>query len=422
MVQELAADLVMDPSSGRGRPRILPAAVLWSGVVIGVLRGAMSQSAIWRLITGTGLWRTPQIAVCDQAVFKRLAVPGESPVALLFTQLTAQLRARTPATRGADLAPFATEVVVIDETTLDPVARKLPILRDIPARDPRLLPGKLSARFDVRQQLFQRIDYQADPQQNEKVAARALLSDLPAGSLVLADLGYFGFAWFDDLTEAGYHWISRTRAKVSTRTAHTYYADATTFDGLVWLGGYPADRTKHLVRQVRFQVGATTYSYLTNVRDPQLLPLAEIADLYARRWDIELAIKLVKVHLGLHLLWSAKAPIILHQIWAVLLIAQIVQFLRGDLAARAGVPLFDVSIHLLIIYFPQYAAVHDDPTRAFLADAERLRFIRPARRVPITAPTIPIDLLTMPPPDLVTTRVPRYPHHGRSARRPLPGI
>ena len=31
--------------------------------------------------------------------------------------------------------------------------------------------------------------------------------------------------------------------------------------------------------------------YLTNVRDPLQLPIADIARLYARRWDIELAFR-----------------------------------------------------------------------------------------------------------------------------------
>ena len=48
--------------------------------------------------------------------------------------------------------------------------------------------------------------FQPDPHQNEKVLARELVEELPAGTLVVADLGYFGFAWFDWLTDRGYHW------------------------------------------------------------------------------------------------------------------------------------------------------------------------------------------------------------------------
>jgi hypothetical protein len=226
--------------------------------------------------------------------------------------------------------------------------------------------------------------------------------------LILADLGYFGFEWFDDLTDRGYLWVSRLRAKTSYRVAHVHFDDGATFDGLVWLGAHRADRAKHLVRLVRFRTGQTERAYLTNVRSPLFLRPQQIAALYARRWDIELAVKLVKRHLGLHLLWSAKAAVIQHQIWAVLLIAQILQALRLELAGRAGLGLFEVSMELMIAYLPRYAALHDDPIAAYLADGWTLHFFRPSRRVTTTAPPLPMEQVIFPPPDLVTTQSPRY--------------
>jgi hypothetical protein len=47
--------------------------------------------------------------------------------------------------------------------------------------------------------------------------------------------------------------------------------------------------------------GRALHRCLTNVRDPRLLSAAEVVALYARRWDIERAIALVKQHLGLSL-------------------------------------------------------------------------------------------------------------------------
>jgi hypothetical protein len=328
-------------------------------------------------------------------------------MALLFAQVTALLQARIEPHRQRDLAPFATEVVVLDETTLDPIARTRADLRAVPAGDKRLLPGKLAGVFDVRRQLWRTLQVVDDARQNEKVAARELVATLAPGSLVLADLGSFSFAWFDDLTDAGHCWLSRLRAKTSYRIVHTYYEQGATFDGLVWLGKYRADRAKHLVRLVRFRVGDTEHAYITNVTDPRQFPLPAIATLYARRWDIELAVKLVKRELGLALLWSAKPAVRAHQIWAVLLIAQLLQALRLEVAAEAGVDLFEVSLPLLVRYLPQYAAYHDDPLREFIADGRRLGFIRPSRRLQPLAPTIPDHALNLPPPDLVTTHVPR---------------
>jgi IS4 transposase len=51
---------------------------------------------------------------------------------------------------------------------------------------------------------------------------------------------------------------------------------------------------------VRFHDGTQLRSYLTNVLDPRQLCLPDIARLYARRWDIELAFLTLKDLLHLH--------------------------------------------------------------------------------------------------------------------------
>jgi len=400
-------------TSGRGRPRVLPALALWSGLVICVLRGFSSQRALWRLLTSKALWHYPRFPVSDEAVYQRLASGGTTVLERLFADVTALLADRLAGDRT--LAPFAADVVAIDETTLDPVARTLPALAEVPPGDRRLLPGKLAAIHDLRRQLFRHVEHIPDPSQNEKVAARGLLAHLAVGTLVLADLGYFGFAWFDDLTDRGFWWVSKLRAKTSYEVIHAFYAEGETFDGLVWLGKHRADRAKHAVRLVQFRHGATLYRYATNVHDPLLFPMAEVARLYARRWDIEMAFNLIKTELGLHLLWSAKTVVVLQQVWAVLIIAQLLQALRGTIAAEAGVDPFEVSMPLLVAYLPQYARQGIDPVAAFVADGVALGFIRPSRRTRIRAPRLADDHLLPPPPDLVLVRTPRY--AGRKSNR-----
>jgi Transposase DDE domain len=46
-------------------------------------------------------------------------------------------------------------------------------------------------------------------------------------------------------------------------------------------------QARHLVRLVRLGDGIGIRMYLTNVCDPQVLSLGEVAQLSARRWDIE---------------------------------------------------------------------------------------------------------------------------------------
>lgn len=411
-LMELTAQLPPDPPRiGPGRPRILPSALLWIGLVVCVLQGWSSQRAVWRLLATTGLWRHERIPVSDEAVYQRLEADGTAGLETLFGQLSMVLAARLDAVApdsGADLAPFAPAVVAMDRTTLDPVLRTMPSVRDLPRGDDALLPGSLHGVFDLRRQQWRALRYTDQARQNEKVHARELVADLPVGSLLLIDRGYFGFHLLDDLTDAGFAWIMRAPAKVSLRCLHTHYQAGETLDALVEMGIHRSDRAKHAVRLVTFVVGTTRYRYLTNVRDPQRLTATEIARLYGRRWDIEMAFQLVKQHLGLSLLWSAKPTVVLQQVWAVLVIAQIVQALRLEIAVQAGVDPFDVSLPLLVTWLPRLAARGVDPVATVVSEGRHLGFIRPSRRKPPPDPGIDPGALVPAPPDLVLERVPRY--------------
>lgn len=150
------------------------------------------------------------------------------------------------------------------------------------------------------------------------------------------------------------------------------------------------------------------HRYITNVCDPHQLTPAAAARLYARRWDIELAFDLIKTHLGLHLLWSSKEVVVLQQVWAVLIIAQVLAALRLEIAGRAGVDPFEVSLPLLVEYLPRLAYAGIDPIAVFVDQGRHLGFIRPSARTQIHAPHLPRDQITPAPPGLVRERRPRY--------------
>jgi len=392
---------------GRGRPRILPALCLWAGVVVCVLRGWNSQLAIWRLLNNKGLWQYPRYGLTDQAIYNRLEKGGDEPLRRLFWLVSAALQERLAA-YIQPIAMFASEVVAIDETTLDQVMRHLPRMRGVAKGDQQLLPGKLAGVFDIRQQQWRYVEHIENPYENEKVAAHSLLEHIQRGALILMDLGYFSFEWFDQLTSEGYLWLSRLRKKTSYQIVHTFYRQGETFDGLIWLGAYRADRTRYVVRLVTFRVGEIYYQYITNVVHPTQLSLHEIAVLYARRWDIEMAFKLIKRELNLHLFWSAKTVVILQQVWAVLLISQILHALQLEIAGRAGVDPFDVSMTLLVEYLPQWYDV--DFIQLMVEQGREGGFIRPSRRIRIRTPDVDLRDYASPPPDLVMVREPRYAH------------
>jgi hypothetical protein len=418
-----------------GRPRVLPSLALWAGMLVCILQGFSSQLAIWRCLSHKQLWFYPRFPVSDQAVYKRLESEGVLPLVRLFCQISLVLRERLAPFIDKSLAPFACEVLALDESTLDKIARMLPSLRGIPKGDKRLLAGKLVGLFDVRRQQWWKVEQIADAHQNEKVACRGVLKGLAKGALILFDLGYFAFPWFDYLSAEGYYFVSRFRLKTSYRVLHVFYQKTISagaqeaagalvgevFDGIVWLGAYRADKAAWAVRLVRFAVGGKERVYITNVLDPNTLSLQEIARLYARRWDFELAINLLKRHLKLHLFWSSKPTIILQQVFAVLIISQVLQALRLEIAGRAEVEVFDVSMALLVEYLPRYAYSGENPIEVFVTEGRALRFIRPSTRKAVVAPKVEPDEIAPLPPDLVLIREPRYAGKQHSYPSTLPG-
>lgn len=418
-IVETSESLPQAKSYYAGRPTTLPALVLWSSVLVAVLRGFTSQLAIWRLITWNGFWRYAPYQLSDQAVYNRLANGGHAAMRHLFYQVRDGLKPRLEPYAQIDLAKFASGVYAIDGSTLDKIGRYLPRLRDIADGDSRLLPGKMVALFDLRRQQWAEMIHLDNPHQNDKVVAKDLVDRLPVQSLILADLGFFGFPWFDYLTAKGFWWISRLREKTSYEVIHTYYKSETFFDGIIWLGKYRADQAAYAVRLVQFTIGSVHYQYMTNVLDPQILPMREIALLYARRWDIELAFKMVKQYLKLHILWSAKTEVILLQLWSVLIISQVLQAIRLEIAGLAKVDPFDISMPLLVEYVPRLTLEGKNSIDMIVKDGRRVGIIRPSRRIRIQTPVIDPSTIAPLPEGIVLIRKPRYAQR-RSPSKPLP--
>jgi hypothetical protein len=418
------------PSSpARGRPPVLPAALLWAGLLVCLLRGLRQQADVWRLLAVHGLWHFPRVEITQQALYDRLWRLPPTAMAAFFTQITALLRARYAAVSACALAPFAAGIYAIDHTILDPVLRRRKVLREWPKGDVCLLPGALGCVFNLRTQLWERVEYVPDPQQDLHQEIEPLVQDLPPESLLLFDLGYFAFWWLDQLAEAGYWYVTRLREKVTFIEKHVFYAGGSEavqlWDGLIYLGKYRADRAAFPVRLIRLTVrqGSATrqYRYLTNVLDPRLLPASAVVGLYRRRWDIEQGFDLVKTHLGLHLLWSSVPQTLLQQVYGTFIIAQIVLALRTEIAVAAGADLREVSLELLVRWLPQLLADGREPMAEFVAVGRRAGYIRPCRPKEWSVPEVPWEAYAFPehpPPH----RKPRYGGRDYLARTYVPSV
>jgi hypothetical protein len=191
MIEGVVASLIprlrLEPRR-RGRPEVLPTAMLWAAIVFCLVRGNPRQRAVWRAVTSAGLWGYAAVAVTPEAVRKRIVGLGPATIQAVFAQVTALLTEHWWG--DTRLAPVAKGgVYAIDATTLDKVARTLPSA-DGPVRP---LAGRLPTVFDVRRQCFQRVIPTDQPFETERTAALDLIRSLPQRSLVLMDRGYLSF-------------------------------------------------------------------------------------------------------------------------------------------------------------------------------------------------------------------------------------
>ncbi|GCE04850.1 IS4 family transposase [Dictyobacter aurantiacus] len=408
-------------SRPRGRPAVLSSEHLCLAVLLALLRGLKSYACVWRLITWSGVGHFPLLPHTRDAIRKRLLHTSLDVWQRLLLRVSTGLHAQTQAVAQCDLLPWVSHIFALDQTTLDAVQRRMQDVRDEAVDSPRLLVGRLAALFDVRRQQWVRILFREDVFANEKLLVQDVVRGLPAGSLLLADLGYFSFPWFDWLTDQGFFWLSRMREKTSYQILHVFVQQGTTLDALVWLGAYRADRCAHRVRLIQFEHHGKLYQYLTNICEPDRLSMSEAARLYARRWEIELAFKALKCTLGIRVWWSCDPLLVLQQLFAAFILAQVLHALHAQVAFAAQVPLFDVSLPVLATLLAQA------PTRSggqpliqrLLEVGRRQGLIRPSRRIEPAVPAL-LRSYTPAPPDLPTIRPPRYAHRVRQGRSDRP--
>lgn len=411
--------LVVSAVRGRGRPATLTALHLSLAIVLSGLEGFGSQLKLWRRICLEPLGPFAPVLVVDQAVYNRLE-RAAGGMRTFFEQIRSWMSEQVHGWEERSLAPWACQVLALDESTLDAVGRWLPELRRVLPGDPRLLAGRISALFDVRRQQWVRVELWQEAVANCKQQARLLLEGLQEGTLLLFDRGYLSFAWFDELTQRKLWWISRYANHASYQVRHVLYQGDGVLDAIVWLGRYRADRAKYPVRLVQFYHRGQLHRYLTNVLDPTQLSLADLARLYARRWDIELAFCVLKEHLQLSQLWSAKWEVVQVQVWAGLCLAQLFHGLQVQLAAQEGIDPFDVSIEVLVDLVPRLLLHGIAPLPSLGQVGRAVGLIRPSTRMRMQVPFVDATWITPAPPEALRPRASARYAQRNCARGPRP--
>ena len=130
---------------------------------------------------------------------------------------------------------------------------------------------------------------------------KSLLERLPVGGLIIVDMGFYGFEWFDALTEAGKYVLTRQKKNVKYKSLRTLSSSSYYKDEIIQMGLHHTNPCIYQMRLVSVLWGKTWYQYLTNVLEPDLLTAQQVCDLYRRRWHIEDAFCSQNVYLDCHI-------------------------------------------------------------------------------------------------------------------------
>jgi hypothetical protein len=361
------------------RWRILNLPVMVALILTMIWRQVPSISNLVQMLQRETLLWTPPIHVSQQALSLRLRSLPASLFAELFQAVVPQLQERAvartrpqPAAVQRALRHFS-HLWIADGTTLEALFRKTGLLRDAPDVP---LGGKLMALLDLPSKLPVQVWLDENPAANDRsFLDERIKALLKAGMLLVFDLGFYSFPFFDWLTDNGVSFVTRARALTALRVQTELYQSPQIRDRIVTLGVYRSNPCQHPVRLVEVCVGGVWHGYLTNVLERDVLSTADVVDLYGRRWRVEEAFLIAKRLLGLSYLWTGAFNGIEMRVWATRLLYGVLIDLCDAVAQELGEPLERISVEMVYRGLYHFAVAYQKGTAkdpvAYLAAPEQ---------------------------------------------------
>jgi len=342
----------------RMRARLLTLPVLVVILVGLVWRRLRSLAEVQRVLAREGLLWVAPLPVSAQAIGKRLDTLPAAVLGAVFGEVCARLQA-APALvlpgqeRWAAVRAQFPLIAIADGSTLEALRKRTAALQAV---EGPVLAGRLLVLVEAftHRPLWQL--YTEDAAANDKRFTTELLAAVPEGGLLIFDLGFFSFAWFDDLVEQQKYFVTRLREKTAYRTVQVLSEGPHYREELIEVGLYRSNPCRHpRLRLVTVRWQGQTYRYLTNVLEPQRLSARQVCELYRRRWRIEDAFLLTKRVFDLAYLWTASPNGIQLQIIATLLFYAVLLTVCQQVAQALGEPLERISVEMVFRAFYHYS-------------------------------------------------------------------
>lgn len=333
---------------------------------------ALLLSAVWRQIAAVNelarlirneavLWEEPK-RVSQQALAERF---NTLPAILFLNVLNLLLplmqqrwqeRERPLPPEIAWAQAHFTACLIVDGSTLDALIRKVGLLKDLESHP---LAGKMTALLHLGSQLPNKIWFDAKATNHDQSFWATIIAHLPAGSLLMFDLGYTNFIRFRQLTAKGVTFITRAKSNLKYEAAQVLVKTPVLRDTIVWIG---TGDDRQQVRLVEVLYGNTWRRFLTNELDPEQLPARYLVALYYRRWTIERAYATIKRLLGLAYFWCGSQNAVELQLWSTWIVYTVLIDLCDAVAGLLRLPFERISVEMVFrsIYYYTKAVERGD--------------------------------------------------------------
>jgi hypothetical protein len=236
----------------RLRARILTLPVMVALVVSLVWRRLGSIAEVHRVLAQDGLLWVVPLQVSEQAIAKRLDSLPAQALAEVFTEVSARLQTQPPPPlphleSWTEVRARFARMAMVDGSTLEAIRKKTQTLQAHPGL---VLAGRMMVMVEAftHRPLWQL--YTEDAAANDKRFAPEILAAVPEGGLLIFDLGFFSFLWFDDFTDQHKYFVTRLRQNTAYRTTHVFSHSPYYRDELIEVGLHRSNPCRHPLRLV----------------------------------------------------------------------------------------------------------------------------------------------------------------------------
>jgi hypothetical protein len=336
-----------------------------------------------RLLQLEGLLWVPTMVVSQQAISQRLRTfPATIFLHLLVSRLAmfqqrSQVRQRPlpPALAWAQKRYSA--ILAIDGSTLDALLCRVGLLRNAKKHP---LAGKMMTVLNVCSLLPHALWFEPQAKAHDQRFWPQILSVIPAGVLLVLDMGFTNFQQFLQLSklEQKITFIIPAKSNLVFEVKRCNLKTPQIHDYLVWIG---SGDDRQLVRLVKLYYQGQWYAYLTNELNPDFLPAPYIAVLYGHRWRIEDAFNTVKRLLGLAYFWTGSQNGVELQLWATWMVYLVLLDLSDAVAEALNKPLLAISLEMVYRGLYHFGQAYgrgqaDDPVAYLVLHATLLGIVK----------------------------------------------